>query len=223
MNTSSDSTMDETLDAYLRKFLQANEAINLTSVTDYEQAKLLHLEDSLAIREPFLKYLDGKYVDIGSGGGFPGVPLGIISGADTLLVDSVQKKMKVVQQIIDELGIENIRTMGVRIEDLSKEHPEEFGIITARALTSIPSLLELSAPLLRTEGKLLAMKSKTIELYDEAEALDKLGMRLIDDIEYHLSDNETYRRLFVFEKVKPMSIKLPRKTGLAQKRPLVAK
>lgn len=222
MNTTSEK-VNQTLDAYLKRMLQINEDINLTSVTDYDQAKLLHLEDSLAIEESFLKYLDGKYIDIGSGGGFPGVPLGLISGTDTLLVDSVQKKMNAVQQILDELEINNIKTCGMRIEDVSKEHPEEFGIVTARALTSIPSLLELSSPLLEPNGKLLAMKSKTDEHFDQQQAEEKLGMKLIEETEYYLSDNETFRRLLIFEKVRPASVKLPRRIGLAQKRPILTK
>lgn len=220
MNTTSEKA-NETLDAYLKRMLQINEDINLTSVTDYEQAKLLHLEDSLAIKDSFLKYLDGKYIDIGSGGGFPGVPLGVISGAPTLLVDSVQKKMKAVQQILDELNIKNIETCGMRIEDVSKDHPNEYGVVTARALTSLPALLELASPLLKQNGKLLAMKSKVNEDLDEQEAEEKLGLKLIEDIDYYLSDNETYRRLLIFEKVKPSSVNLPRRTGLAQKRPLL--
>lgn len=223
MNMQYESKVEETLDAYLKRILEVNEDINLTSVTDYEQARLLHLEDSLSIAKPFEEHLSGSYIDIGSGGGFPGVPLGIISGADTLLVDSVQKKMRAVQEVLDELGIKNIRTSGKRIEEISKDHPQEFGLVTARALTSIPSLLELSSPLLKTNGKLLAMKSRNIEEYDEKAAEDLLGMRQIDDIEYYLSDGETYRRLLIFEKVKPSSIDLPRKVGLAQKRPKVAK
>lgn len=205
---------------YLNKVLDANESINLTRVTDNQEAVLLHLEDSLAVLEELKKAPDGLYADLGSGGGFPGVPLALASGRRTILIDSVKKKMAVVDSILDELGLaDQISTYGKRIEELSVEEPESFSVLTARALTSLPSLLELASPLLIQGGQLIALKSKEEDTFHNPSLEYKLGMRLLSKRDYYLSDQESYRTVYVFEKYKKPEVKLPRRIGMAQKRP----
>lgn len=211
------------LQEYLNGILDINKSINLTRITDAKQAELLHLEDSLSVLEEINEAPEGLYVDLGSGGGFPGVPLGVITKRNTLLVDSVQKKMNAVQKLINDLDITNIQTYGGRIEELAKEKRNSFSVITARALSNTPSLLELSAPLLIQGGHLVCLKSHiSDEELEQSKALeDKLGMKLIKEREYFLSDNETFRKVLVFKKISESKIKLPRKLGKAQKSPLI--
>lgn len=214
---------EELIDEYLRRMLKSNENINLTRVTDYEQAKLLHIEDSLAVFEEFEKAPKGMYGDLGSGCGFPGVALSIASGRSVILIDSVKKKMSVVGDIIHSLRFDNqIKTKGLRIEDLSKEMREEFSVLTARALCSLPSLLELASPLLCNGGQLIALKSHVEDdEYKRAISIEgKTGMRLLSKRSYDLSDGMTFRSVYVFEKFKEPDIQLPRRVGMAQKRPL---
>lgn len=205
---------------YLKKVLEANESINLTRVTDNQDAILLHLEDSLAVLEELEKAPEGLYADLGSGGGFPGVPLALASQRQTILVDSIKKKMAVVEQILSDMSLsDQISTYEKRIEELAAEQPEAFSVLTARALTSLPSLLELASPLLRQGGQLIALKSKEEDEFDNPSLENRLGMRCISKRDYYLSDGESYRTVYVFEKYKNPEVKLPRRIGMAQKRP----
>ena len=205
---------------YLNKVLEANESINLTRVTDNQEAERLHLEDSLAVLEELVQAPEGLYADLGSGGGFPGVPLALASGRQTILVDSVKKKMAVVENIIEEMDLaDQISTYDKRIEELALEQPESFSVLTARALTSLPSLLELASPLLKEGGQLIALKSKEEDDFDNPSLEHKLGMRCIAKRDYYLSDGESYRTVYVFEKYKKPEVDLPRRIGMAQKRP----
>lgn len=166
---------------------------------------------------------DGLYGDLGSGGGFPGVPLALATGRTTLLVDSVKKKMAIVQSVLDDLSLsEQIFTSSERIEDLPLEYKEKFAVLTARALSKLVSLIELASPLLKKGGRLVCYKAQlSSEELDEALAVqDLVGMRMISQREICLSDGETMRTIVVFEKVGKSRIKLPRRIGLAQKQPL---
>lgn len=211
------------LDAYLTEILRINQTLNITRVTDYEAAQLLHIEDSLQILQEYNNAPEGQYIDLGSGGGFPGVPLAIMTQRETTLIDSVTKKMVAVQEILDDLHLSHfIHTSSQRIEDHSIKNRETYSVATARAVSSIPALLELASPLLQQGGQLILMKSKEQEGYNKETALNKLGMKQISFREYYLSDGETYRTVSVFEKIAQPSVTLPRRIGMAQKRPLAA-
>ena len=217
-----DQTMS-LMQRYLDSILEANTVTNLTRITDGEQARLLHIEDSLVGLPEVNEAPDGLYGDLGSGGGFPGVPLALVTGRKTLLVDSVKKKMAIVQSVLDDLSLsEQISTSSERIEDLPLEYKEKFAVLTARALSKLVSLIELASPLLKKGGRLVCYKAQlSSEELDEALAVqDLVGMRMISQREICLSDGETMRTIVVFEKVGKSRIKLPRRIGLAQKQPL---
>lgn len=211
------------MQCYLASILEANKVTNLTRITDGEQARLLHIEDSLVGLPEVNEAPDGLYGDLGSGGGFPGVPLALATGRTTLLVDSVKKKMAIVQSALDDLSLsEQISTSSERIEDLPLEYKEKFAVLTARALSKLVSLIELASPLLKKSGRLVCYKAQlSSEELEEALAVqDLVGMKMISQREICLSDGETTRTIVVFEKVSKPSIKLPRRIGLAQKQPL---
>lgn len=212
------------IQSYLDEVLLLNKTINVTRIIDEEQARLLHIEDSLAGLHELNEAPEGAYADLGSGGGFPGVPLAIATGRKTLLVDSVKKKMFAIQRIIDKLDLgQLIETYGGRIEDLSIERPNEFTVLTARALSSLPSLLELASPLLKEQGHLICYKAPLEEEFEKSLRIqDKLGFRMISKREFVLTDGETKRCILVFEKIHEPSLKLPRRVGLAQKKPLIS-
>lgn len=220
MNKRSSAPITDDMREYLNKLLEANESINLTRVTDIQDAILLHLEDSLSVLEELSDAPEGLYGDLGSGGGFPGVPLALATGRDTILIDSVKKKMAVVDEILCNMNLsDQISTYDKRIEELAMEQPESFSVLTARALTSLPSLLELASPLLKQGGQLIALKSKEENDFDNPSLENKLGMRCLSKRDYYLSDGESYRTVYVFEKYKDPEVKLPRRIGMAQKRP----
>lgn len=219
--------MDESsrmlIDRYMQAVLEVNKTLNLTRIEDSEEARLLHIEDSLSGLEELSQAPEGRYVDLGSGGGFPGVPLGIVSGRKTLLVDSVKKKMAAVSEILRDLGLSgNISTFDGRIEELGIQQKEQFAVATARALAKLSVLMELASPLLFKGGVLVCYKAQlSEEEYDKAISLKKyLGFDLKSDREFRLSDDQTTRRILVFQKVKEPGLKLPRRIGLAQKKPL---
>lgn len=217
-----DQTMS-LMQRYLDSILEANKVTNLTRITDGEQARLLHIEDSLVGLPEVNEAPTGLYGDLGSGGGFPGVPLALATGRKTLLVDSVKKKMAIVQSALDDLSLsEQISTSSERIEDLPLEYKEKFAVLTARALSKLVSLIELASPLLKKGGRLVCYKAQlSSEEFEEALAVqDLVGMKMISQREICLSDGETTRTIVVFEKIGKSRIKLPRRIGLAQKQPL---
>ena len=217
-----DQTMS-LMQRYLDSILEANKVTNLTRITDGEQARLLHIEDSLVGLPEVNEAPTGLSGDLGSGGGFPGVPLALATGRKTLLVDSVKKKMAIVQSALDDLSLsEQISTSSERIEDLPLEYKEKFAVLTARALSKLVSLIELASPLLKNGGRLVCYKAQlSSEELEEALAVqDLVGMKMISQREICLSDGETTRTIVVFKKIGKSRIKLPRRIGLAQKQPL---
>lgn len=144
----------ELLDKHLELVIEENKVTNLTRIVDWESAQVLHVEDSLAGLPEVEGALEGPYLDMGSGAGFPGIPLAIMTGRETLLADSVGKKTRALDSFAAELGIDDIvSTYHGRIEDLALQQPNHFSLVTARALSSLASLLELASPLLTKGGR----------------------------------------------------------------------
>lgn len=212
----------ELLDKHLELVIEENKVTNLTRIVDWESAQVLHVEDSLAGLPEVEEALEGPYLDMGSGAGFPGIPLAIMTGRETLLADSVGKKTRALDSFAAELGIDDIvSTYHGRIEDLSLQQPNRFSLVTARALSSLASLLELASPLLAKGGRLVCYKahSESEELEHAREIARKLGMEFVSSRGFTLSDGETSRAIIVFRKRCNPSMKLPRRVGMAQKKP----
>ena len=212
----------ELLDKHLELVIEENKVTNLTRIVDWESAQVLHVEDSLAGLPEVEEALEGPYLDMGSGAGFPGIPLAIMTGRETLLADSVGKKTRALDSFAAELGIDDIvSTYHGRIEDLALQQPNRFSLVTARALSSLASLLELASPLLAKGGRLVCYKahSESEELEHAREIARKLGMEFVSSRGFTLSDGETSRAIIVFRKRCNPSMKLPRRAGMAQKKP----
>lgn len=218
-----DAIKDQLL-TYLDLVVEKNKVLNLTRITSFEDAVVLHLEDSLSILEDF-RQTSGKYLDIGTGAGFPGIPLGITTDRKGVLLDSVKKKAVAVQGFIDELGLDSrLEATGMRSEELAQEHPGSFGAVTARAVSSLPAVEELASPLLCKGGHLIAMRgidsAEDIDLAKKAAKI--LGLTLVERREFTIGpDGEYTRSVCIFEKTGRPSLKLPRHPGYASKRPLV--
>jgi 16S rRNA (guanine527-N7)-methyltransferase len=213
------------LEKHLSLLIKANAGLNLTRITSFDEGKVLHVEDSLSALSEIEAAPKGLYADLGTGGGYPGIPLAIVTGRETLLVESSQKKAVVLEELISSLDLQNnVSVYTGRIEELSMAKPCEFAAVTARALTSLPSLLELASPPLMLGGRCICFKSQNIE--DEfmwALGLQKrLGMSFVSKRDFLLSDGLTKRCIVVFEKTAEAETKLPRRPGMAQKRPYVS-
>ena len=203
--------------------LEKNKVMNLTRIADVDDGIVKHLEDSVAVLPYLLQAPEGRYVDLGTGGGFPGIPLALCSGRKTLLVDSVKKKIDAIQGIVDELGIQKqVTCASMRIEDLGAKERGKFAVATARALTSLNSLVELASPLLKEGGVLLSYKARLQqdELQKARDIEELVAVRFREKIDYTLSNGDQ-RCLVIFEKKGKPAMKLPRRVGLAQHQPLV--
>lgn len=214
----------ELIDRYLDIILEENKTTNLTRIDSREKAQLLHIEDSLAALPEVNSAPEGLYGDLGTGGGFPGVPLAIMTGREAILVDSVRKKVAIVEKAVEELGLsKQISTYSGRIEDLAREKRAQFSVLTARALSQLPSLLELASPLLKEGGYFICYKGEA-SAEEESNArivASKVAMKFISKREFVLSDGETHREIFLYRKEGKPKVKLPRRVGLAQHKPLI--
>lgn len=210
------------LDLHLSLVIEENKTTNLTRITDWESAQVLHVEDSLVGIPEINNAPEGPYLDMGTGAGYPGIPAAIMTGRETTLADSVGKKTKALDRIIEKLGLHSTAsTFNGRLEELALQRPDYYSVITARALSNLSSLLELASPLLKKDGLLVCYKS--VDAYTELEHVkdisEKLGMEFVLDRKAILSDGETPRVIMVFKKVKEPEVKLPRRVGMAQKKP----
>lgn len=212
------------IERYAEMIVEKNRTINLTAIVDPSQVSLLHIEDSLVGLPEVNSAKDGPLVDLGTGGGFPGVPLSIMTERPTLLVDSRSKKADAIRSIIKQLEIPHTDVYAGRIEELSLDTSRKFAVATARALAPLPSLLELAAPLLEMGGVLVAYKAPCAlgdeEEFSHAQVLSqKLGMFLKSWRRTLLSDGATEREIICFEKKSEPRVSLPRRPGMAQKKP----
>lgn len=210
------------LTRHLELVVEANKTTNLTRITTPEEGRILHIEDSLSALPEINKAPSGLYGDMGSGAGYPGIPLAIATGRPTVLIDARQKKMKLVQQIVDQLGLSSqVETYAGRAELLARQRRGEFSLLTARALAKLPVLMELASPLLKHDGVLVCYKAQIEdqELIDAKRLQKATGMKLISDRSFTLEGDVT-RRIITFQKVSEATVKLPRSEGAAQKNPL---
>lgn len=219
--TVSDDQLQMCLD-HLLLVIEKNKVINLTRITSLEDALVLHILDSLLL----LPYVDraphGCLLDMGTGAGYPGLPLHIVSGRSSTLLDSVGKKVHAVQEFIDQLHLKDVRPVHSRLEDYARDHRSQYSVVVARALSSLPVLVEYAAPFLSHGGLFIAAKARPDldELRSGDQAADMCGMRRIDFDEFDLPYGLGHRTVVVYKSVAQPSIKLPRQSGTAKRSPL---
>ena len=208
---------------YLDQLLEANQRINLTRITDRGAAIRLHLVDSLAAAPEVRAATPGPLCDIGTGGGFPGVPLALVSARPAVLLDSVGKKAAAVDALLrDCIWASDMHAVAARAEQHAREHASRYAVVTARAVAPLPSLVELAAPLLKQSGVLVALKGAPTR--DELDAGDraasKVGMRRVGLRELVLPEGNEHRVIVTYQRFGKPKIALPRREGLAQHSPL---
>ena len=218
-----DASKAETLEAFARLVLERNREMNLTAITDEEDFARLHLLDSAALLR--LAAFDGKrVVDVGTGAGFPGVPLRILCpGARRMtLLDSTGKRVDFLREACAALKIAGVECVHARAEDLAARRRETFDLAVARAVAALPALCELCLPLVRVGGQFLAMKSTQSgeEIEDAAGAIKMLGGRLSRVVDYAVPMAGVTHRLIVIDKIEPTPEKYPRAFGQIKKKPL---
>ena len=213
----------EQFEKYKNLLLEWNEKINLTAITEEDEIILKHFIDSMTI----LKHIKGNnsIVDVGTGAGFPGIPVKIAnSSINVTLVDSLNKRLIFLEDVINQLNIKNIKTVHSRAEEFgqNKNYREKFDIATSRAVANLSVLVEYLLPLVKVGGKCICMKGSDVqeELKNSKEAIKTLGgeVELVD--EFNLPESDIKRNIIIIKKIKQTPNKYPRKPGVPSKDPL---
>lgn len=203
---------------YSDYLIEVNSHTNLTTITDSAEIKVKHFEDSLSV----LSYINegDKVLDIGAGAGFPGIPLRIEKDFDLTLVDSVNKKVKFMNEVIEKLELENARAIHTRAEDFAKENRESFDVVVSRAVANMSTLSELCIPFLKNGGTFIALKGPKAdeELEVASKAIDILGGKVKEIDRFSIDDND--RVNIIVEKIHPTKKKYPRGKNQPKKNPL---
>lgn len=211
---------------YMDMILEKNQYINLTAVRDRDEALQKHIADSLSC--DFMEEYEAaeNVIDIGTGAGFPGVPLAIVSPDKKFtLVDSLNKRLRIIDELTGELGIKNVTTVHGRAEDVgkSKEHREKYDICVSRAVASLDVLCEWCLPLVKKGGYFVAYKGENVsrETEDAASAIKLLGGKIAEIRKVQTEEESISGHVLVMiKKVKNTPSKYPRQAGQARKNPL---
>ena len=210
--------MDKKYKAYTDYLLEVNSHTNLTSITDHSEIELKHFKDSLTVLD-YIKEGD-KVLDLGAGAGFPGIPLRIDKDFDLTLIDSVNKKVNFMNEVIEILGLSNARAIHTRAEDFAKENREAFDVVVSRAVANMSTLSELCLPFVKVGGLFIALKGPKAdeEVKAAANALEILGGEVIKMEELDLDGNE--RVNVIVKKVRSCKKTYPRGQNLPKRKPL---
>ncbi|HZW83134.1 MAG TPA: 16S rRNA (guanine(527)-N(7))-methyltransferase RsmG [Candidatus Deferrimicrobium sp.] len=209
---------------YMNLLREWNQKVNLTAITDPEEIVIKHFLDSLLL----LPYIPkkGTLADIGTGAGFPGIPLKIVvPELEVTLIDSLSKRIKFLDEVIGSLGLNGIKTFHGRAEDVGrlKIFREGYDIVVARAVSRLTTLTEYCLPMVKIGGKFIAAKGPSVS--DEVEeakfAVDLLGGRITATHQSSLPLKGDARSIVVIEKIRPTSNLYPRKAGTPDKKPLI--
>ena len=221
-NIEYDIKKSEQLYNYMKVILEWNEKINLTAITDEKMFIVKHFIDSLAVQA--LVENKKRILDIGTGAGFPGIPLKIYNeNTEFTLIDSVNKKIMVVNDVIDKLQLKNIEALHIRAEELAKKnnYRESFDIVTTRAVSNLATISEYMLPFIKIGGKAICLKGPNVEqeLEESRNAIKILGGE-IEKIEKISIDDEFERNIVIIKKIKETDKKYPRGQGKPAKEPI---
>ena len=201
---------------------QVNQYMNLTRISDIHEALVLHVVDSLSLTRD-LPIEPERFLDMGTGAGFPGIPFAIYTGCEGVLLDSVGKKINAVNAFITELGLDAVTAVHDRCESYASKHASEFDTVFARAVGQMNLIVEYATPFIEEDGYLVMAKANPSD--EERRIADKTaelcGLELVGVDEFDLPCDLGHRTVYLYQKVSKPRVKLPRAVGLAKKQPLV--
>ncbi|QRN85086.1 16S rRNA (guanine(527)-N(7))-methyltransferase RsmG [Clostridia bacterium] len=223
-NIQIDSDQLSQLSEYNIRFQNINKVMNLSAIREPKQIEIKHFLDSLIIAK-YINLKEGEsLLDLGTGGGFPGLPIKVMyPEAKVYFLDSVRKKLDFIRTSCEEMGINNVQFLHMRAEDAGQDEDlrEKMNVVVARAVAYLPVLVEYAAPLLQVGGLLVAAKMNSIvEIEESRRAIKELGMVLEEQHLYTLPEGEEERQVLILRKVTESPKKYPRKAGIPKKSPL---
>ena len=209
--------------AFSARLLETNKVMNLTAITEPEDVARLHLLDCAALLN-ITDFRGKRVVDVGTGAGFPGMPLRILEpDFDLTLLDSLGKRIAFLQRVCDEMGLQRVTCVHARAEEFAAKHREQYDIATSRAVAALNVLCELTLPLVKVGGRFLAMKAvdSDDEIRAAKSAVAQLGGKVEDIRDYTIPGTDITHRVVVIGKVKPTPAAFPRAFAKIKKAPLI--
>ena len=203
----------EKLNQFYELLISWNQKMNLTRITEKEDVYLKHFYDSLTLSKVIDLNQDLTLCDVGSGAGFPGIVLKIcFPNLKITLLDSLQKRVNYLNEIIKELDLKNIEAIHTRAEDYAKQNREKFDIVTARAVANLKILSELCIPMVKVNGLFIAMKANIEEeIENSTEILKKLDSKIEKIETFYLPIENSIRNIVMIQKQKPTNNLYPRR------------
>lgn len=210
---------------YYNMLIEKNKVMNLTAITEFSEVLSKHFIDSLSIVKAYDMNQNIKLLDLGTGAGFPGIPIKIVfPNVEIVLMDSLNKRLNFLNEVINELNLNNIITVHGRAEEMANnnQYRECFDVCVSRAVAKLSSLSEYCIPFIRIGGFFIAYKSDeiSVELSESQKAISILGGKFKDKVAFSLPETNILRTLVVIEKVNSTSKKYPRQAGKPNKEPL---
>lgn len=223
MNVESTKNQKEKLYEFMKYLIEINEKVNLTAITEEKEIVLKHFVDSIIIQK-YIKKSD-NVIDIGTGAGFPGIPLKIIKEENKfLLIDSLNKRINFIKQVIEKLELNKIEAVHGRAEELAQQdkYRKQYDIAVSRAVSKLNILMEYMLPFVKKGGKCICLKGPNIkdELEEAKKAIETLGGKIDKLDEFALPNSDIKRSIVIISKIKETPSKYPRKSGMPNSKPL---
>lgn len=223
LNLNLDDSQIKNFYDFMNLLIEKNKVMNLTGITEPKEVILKHFIDSLTV----LKYINenDNIIDVGTGAGFPGIPLKIAENSlEITLLDSLNKRINFLNEVIEKINLNKVKTIHGRAEDFGQDfkYREKYDVAVSRAVAPLNVLLEYMLPFVKVGGKCICMKGSNCdeEIENSRKAIEILGGKIEEIKKFNLPNSDNNRTILIIKKVQKMSRQYPRKAGIPTKNPL---